>query len=69
MKGGNRVFPNHFVPYWVNIGELLLAKGDRGLFRSGESSSAGNEDHCRQKPLQMVWDGQWLIHNTEAILN
>lgn len=65
MKGGNRVFPNHFVPYWVNIGEVLLAKGDRGL----ESSSAENEDHCRQKPFQMVLNGQWPIYDAEAILN
>lgn len=51
MKGGNRDFPNHFVPYQVNIGDLLLAKGDGVCLGLGGGSSAGNEDQWRQKPF------------------
>ena len=62
MEGGNRVFPNHFVPCQVNIGDPLLAKGGGVHLEPRESSSAGNEDQWRQK-LFPSGPGQTTAHS------
>lgn len=70
MEGGNRVFPNHFVPCQVNISDPLLAKG-AGVNLEPRERAAQLEMKISgdRSFFQVGLDRQPPIHNTEAILN